>query len=257
MKCRLYIDEVGNHDLASADNDNERFLSLTGVLISLDHVKDIIHPEIEQLKTKYFSRHHPDTPLFLHRKELINAKYPFDELKDPEKKTAFDADLLSHLSNWRYRVFTVCIDKRTHRDGYTWPVPPYQYCFNVLLEKACLYLSKKGLRADVMVEAREKKSDRPLKESFQNLFQNGTDYCHRDKYCDSLTSRELKLKPKTMNIAGLQLVDLIAHTSRNEILRDNGFGIKIAPFGEQAIQILASKYDRYLGTIYGKKFIQK
>ena len=35
MKYRIYIDEVGNPDLASSENPNHRFLSLTGVILEL------------------------------------------------------------------------------------------------------------------------------------------------------------------------------------------------------------------------------
>ena len=49
-KYRMYVDEVGNPDLESSHNPNHRFLSLTGAIISLEYVKDILHPEIEVLK---------------------------------------------------------------------------------------------------------------------------------------------------------------------------------------------------------------
>ena len=70
MKYRMYIDEVGNSDLESSDNPNHRFLSLTGVIISLDYVRDILFPEMERLKEKHFGSH-PDDPIILHRKESI------------------------------------------------------------------------------------------------------------------------------------------------------------------------------------------
>jgi hypothetical protein len=39
VKYRLYVDEVGNPGLsASLQHPNERFLSLTGVIIELGHV---------------------------------------------------------------------------------------------------------------------------------------------------------------------------------------------------------------------------
>ena len=69
-KYRMYVDEVGNPDLESSDNPNHRFLSLTGVIIKLDHVKDALYPEMEALKTKHFGSH-PDDPVILHRKELV------------------------------------------------------------------------------------------------------------------------------------------------------------------------------------------
>jgi hypothetical protein len=95
-KYRMYVDEVGNPDLESSHNPNHRFLSLTGVIISLEYVKEILHPEIEVLKAKHFGSH-PDEPVILHRKELINAKFPFQALKEATIREAFDKELLECL----------------------------------------------------------------------------------------------------------------------------------------------------------------
>ena len=64
MKYRIYIDEVGNPDLGSSDNPNHRFLSLTGVILELDYVQSILHPQMEKLKEKFF-KSHPDEPIIL------------------------------------------------------------------------------------------------------------------------------------------------------------------------------------------------
>ena len=108
-KYRLYVDEVGNSDLESSDNPNHRFLSLTGIIISLDYVREVIHPEMEAMKAKYFDSH-PDEPVILHRKELLNAKPPFQALKDQQVRKTFDKDLLNRLRQWEYTVITVCLD---------------------------------------------------------------------------------------------------------------------------------------------------
>lgn len=256
MKHRLYIDEVGNHDWRNSDDPNNRYLSLTGVLVSLDHVKDVIHPAIEQIKNTFFINH-PDTPTVFHRKEIVNGDPPFESLKDKIARDAFNAEILDGLTTWRYKVFTVCIDKKAHRDGYDDKWHCYHYCFEVLVEKCVKYLNNKGLIADVMIEGRNKKADQELEASFTNLYDNGNWYLKAPAFQKALTSRQLKVKPKSANIVGLQLADLIAHPSRNEILRDNGVDINVAPFAEQIIGILATKYDGYGGNIYGKKFLYK
>ncbi len=69
MKYRLYIDEVGNPDLESSENPNHRFLSLTGVILDLSHVQNLVYPQMEALKAKYFLSH-PDDPVIFHRKEM-------------------------------------------------------------------------------------------------------------------------------------------------------------------------------------------
>ena len=108
----MYVDECGNPDLKSSDNPIHRFLSLTGVIISLDYVREVLNPQIESLKTKYFGSH-PDDPVILHRKELVNAKYPFEVLRDQKIRMQFDVELLELLENWEYTVVTVCLDKKS------------------------------------------------------------------------------------------------------------------------------------------------
>jgi len=94
VKYRIYIDEVGNPDLKSSDNPNHRFLSLTGAIIKLDYVKKVIHPQMEKLKEKYFHSY-PDDPVIFHRKEMVNAKSPFEVLRNPETREKFDHELLN------------------------------------------------------------------------------------------------------------------------------------------------------------------
>ena len=60
---------------------------------------------------------------------------------------------------------------------------------------------------------------------------------------------------KAHNLAGLQLADLIAHPSRNEILMGNGLLEKPpGPFAEKVIEILQKKYDQRGDRPFGKKF---
>jgi len=140
MKYRMYVDECGNPDLESSDNPIHRFLSLTGVIISLDYVREVLNPQIESLKTKYFGSH-PDDPVILHRKELLNAKYPFEVLRDKKIRMQFDVELLELLENWEYTVVTVCLDKKAHKEAYTvWRYEPYHYCLCFALTTICVFL---------------------------------------------------------------------------------------------------------------------
>ena len=91
MKYRMYVDECGNPDLESSDNPIHRFLSLTGVIIDIDYVSGTLYRELESLKSKYFDSH-PDDPIILHRKEIINALYPFEVWKNSRIRNHFDAD---------------------------------------------------------------------------------------------------------------------------------------------------------------------
>jgi hypothetical protein len=256
IKYRMYIDEVGNPDIGNSDNPNHRFLSLTGVIIGLEYVKETLHPEMEELKNRYFGSH-PDEPVILHRKELLSGKTPFQALKEVSVREAFDNDLIECLSRWEYIVITVCLDKKKHRETYTtWRYDPYHYCLAILLERLNFWLNRQNATGDVMAESRGGKEDRRLKDSFQRLLKQGTDYVGPEQFQKSFTSSQLKVKPKTGNVCGLQLADIIAHPSRAEILDEKGLlGRPLAHFSQEIIKILRSKYDRQGGTIFGKKFL--
>ncbi len=256
MKYRIYIDEVGNPDLESSDNPNHRFLSLTGIILELNYVKSVLHPQMEALKAKYFD-YHPDEPIIFHRRELVNAFPPFQNLKDPFVRKRFDEDLLRLLCSWQYIVISVCLDKKKHKETYTtWRYDPYHYCLVILLERYALFLQRTRAHGDAMAESRGGREDRRLKDSFHRLWTQGTDYLGAETFEATFTSRQLKVKPKANNISGLQLADLIAHPSRNEILAEKGLlHTRLAPFAKKVIEILQQKYDQESGRVFGKKFI--
>lgn len=255
-KYRMYVDEVGNPDYGSADNPNHRFLSLTGVILSLRTVSGVLHPALEALKTEYFGQH-PDEPIILHRKEMVNQTGPFIALRDQTIRGRFDRRLLQLLRETDYTVITVVIDKLEHRRRYTtWQHDPYHYCLEVLLERYVLFLNRCGFIGDVMAESRGGREDLRLKKSFARLCEGGTHFLNRQIIDRVLTSKQLKVKSKHNNIAGLQLADILAHPSRREILIENG---KIVDQREnlvanEIIGILQSKYDRN-GSVYGKKLL--
>ena len=55
-KYRIYIDEVGNSDLNSSSNPEHRYLCLTGVIFDLEYVRTVLQPDLEDLKTSFFSK---------------------------------------------------------------------------------------------------------------------------------------------------------------------------------------------------------
>lgn len=255
----MYVDEVGNADLRSSATPNHRYLSLTGVIIDLGYVEAVLHPELEALKQRFFGSH-PDEPLILHRKELINRKPPFESLRDQAHREEFDATILEHLTRWDYLVITVVIDKLQHMEQYTtWRFDPYHYCLKVLLERYVMTLRRLGAVGDVMAESRGGREDLRLKRSFARVCEDGTEWVGADELRKSLTSGQLKVKPKANNIAGLQLADLIAYPSYREALAEHSGQPVPDNFGARIGRILReSKYVRSRsGRIagYGMKWL--
>lgn len=248
----MYVDEVGNPGLKCSADPNHRYLSLTGVIVGLNHVRDALIPAFDELKRRYFLRdpgRDPDQKIIFHRKDLMQRLYPFDVLMDQAVSESFDAEMLALLSRLDYVVVTAVIDKLEHQNRYRWAAHPYHYCLEILLERYTRWLSTKRTRGDVMAEARGKREDKALSGAFENLLK-GTDYIDRSAVERCITSKKLKLKRKSDNIAGLQLADIIAHPSARamRLARDG-----LSPpddFGSKVVEILeASKYRR---SVWGK-----
>jgi hypothetical protein len=245
LKYRLYVDEVGNSDLGSSRDPNHRYLSLTGVILELGYVDAVVAPRLEALKRRYFVTH-VDDPLILHRKELVNKRPPFDTLLDPDVERRFNADLLQLLQELDYAVITVVIDKLEHMQRYAvWRHDPYHYGQQVLLERYVQWLDRLSVQGDVLAESRGGKEDRRLKDSFERIHEHGTEFVGADVFARCLTSKQLKVKLKANNIAGLQLADLIAHPSFRASLARQQRQALAANFGDQIAQILEDqKYVR-------------
>ncbi len=245
MKYRLYIDEVGNSDMGASEDPNHRYLSLTGVILELGYVEKTVHPGLEAMKKEFFGSH-PDEPVIFHRKELVNRRPPFEALRDPSVRQRFDEELLRFLRETEYTVLTVVIDKLEHRERYqVWRYDPYHYCLHVLMERYVIWLRRRGARGDAMAESRGGREDRCLKKSFRRICRNGTDYMDSARFRETLTSLELKVKPKANNITGLQIADLLAHPSFKVVLARQAGQDPPENFGGQIGRILLNlKYDR-------------
>ena len=245
MKYRLYIDEVGNADVGSSGDPNHRYLSLTGVIFDLEYTSTTVFPTIEGLKRDYFGSH-PDEPVILHRKELVNKKYPFHCLRDPAIEQTFNQNLLHLLQSLDYAVITVVLDKLEHKQQYQeWRFDPYHYCVTVLVEQYVLWLKNKDAVGDVMAESRSGKEDMSLKASFEQVYTSGSDFMAPEMFTAHLTSRQLKVKLKDNNITGLQLADLIAHPSFRATLARREHQPLAPNFGGKIAEILETgKYVR-------------
>jgi hypothetical protein len=245
VRYRLYVDEVGNSDTKVSKNPNQRYLSLTALAFNMDYIADVVFPGLEKMKRDYFG-HHPDTPIILHRKELMKKNFPFHALRDPAVEASFNKRFLGFVRDFDYMALTVVIDKWEHVEKYqNWHRDPYHYCLEVLLERFARWLEKRGAVGDVMAESRTPKDDRRLKAEYTKIWEYGTNFVRWTQIQEHLTTRQLKLENKRSNIAGLQFADLLAHPSYKAMLCHREHKKLAENFGGQIATILeAAKYDR-------------
>lgn len=234
---------------------SERFLSLTGITAKKTSDERQITPEIERIKCDFFGHNPLERVIVLHRKEILRAEPPFEALRDLAVKTEWDKRILHLIGSLPYIANTVLIDKLEHSERYkVWLFNPYHYCLTALVERYVLWLDRHDLTGDVVAEARDKNPDKKLSKAFNYIYQNGTPFVSAKMIQARLTSRELKLEPKTSNLCGLQLVEMIGHPSyqamKAECLKEE----MTARFGKSIVDILKqSRYARHPdnGTIRG------
>lgn len=97
-----------------------------------------------------------------------------------------------------------------------------------------------------MAESRGGTEDMELKKVYQELYEDGTQFLSAQSFQGVLTSRELKLKKKIANIAGLQMADLLAYPIKQDILTKDGIaGVSQGDFGEKLCTSVQSKQNTY------------
>ena len=237
------------------DGVGKRYLGLVGVMVERGDPYEECASSLEALKKKHF-HWDPDEPLILHREDIVYRRGPFWRLKDEGAAKAFDDDLITCIESMSLRIIAVVIDKASHaKKTYRHLRHPYHYCLQALLERYCGLLNMKGWAGDVVAESRGKTEDRALKETYTAVHQWGTSYLASSDAQKALTSRELKLKPKNQNIAGLQLADLLANPLTRDVLvaygraEDRG-----GHFANRISDAVAGKYNRQLWRGYTKGY---
>lgn len=259
---RLYIDESGGPSYKNCYNPLYQYFGLIGIIIEKEIYKKFYH-ELESLKENNFD-YDPDEPIILHRKDIINKKGPFYVLQDSSKEQKFNNDILGFFKNQDFKIIVVVIDKKSHKDRYPKPFHPYHYCLNVMLERYCGLLNLNNYRGDVLAESRGGTEDKALKIAYSVTYKFGTfiePYGKASFFQRALTSKEIKIKKKSDNIAGLQIADLLANPCKREVLHEEGRITKsLSSFDNRILNAVKSKYNKRIfnGRIkgYGKIFLK-
>jgi hypothetical protein len=114
---RLYIDETGTHDLYSAHDNNNRYLSLTGLIFKLDYAQGRLDEIARAFKRKHIPGDRPEE-VVLQRKDIVNKRSRFAFLKGHTEEKEFNDDLLLAFEKLPYLAITVTIDKQEHLYRY-------------------------------------------------------------------------------------------------------------------------------------------
>lgn len=250
VKFRLYIDESGTHCYSTSELIDKRYLALVGVIISDQENLNNIKPKI--LKIKQLLADDLDELPVLHREDIVAKKGCFRKLDEENIKKIYNELLFDLIENSNYLICCVVLDKKEHfsRYGET-AYHPYHYCLNVLLERYTFFLEERNSRGDVIAESRGKNEDNELRDAYRTFFNDGTYFRSKGSVQARLTSSEIKIKPKTAGVEGIELADLLSLACKLDTLASHE---QIPSLNDNFCRQIVNKIqDKYRKDIRGVK----
>ncbi len=250
-RYRLYVDESGDHAYKLLHDPAHRYLALLGVWF--EQRADYINYEnaLSAFKQSIFGH----AEVHLHRSDIINRKGPFGRLCDPVVKQKFNDGLVEVIKKACFRMVCVVLDKQQHQEKYSSPLHPYHYCMTALSERYCGWLGLKNAVGDIMAESRGRAEDNQLMQAYERLYEAGTYYLKPEKFQRVLTTKKLKIKPKSADISGLEMADVLAHPVKQFVLAQAELlqPAKEDLYANRLIDVVESKFNRniYTGVVNG------
>ena len=197
----VYVDESGDHSLASIDSDYPVFV-LALCVFHKRHYSEKIIPAVEKLKFNYFGH----DSVVLHENEIRKQKGAFSFLSNRALRQEFVERLHSIMDASNFILIACVVDKARLSRAEGAGSNPYHIALGICLESLRNFLVEKGqdsLQTHVLVECRGKKEDRELELEFRRI-------CDGDNVGNRHLPFDVVFAEKKTNLAGLQLADLVA-----------------------------------------------
>ena len=197
----VYVDESGDHSLASIDPDYPVFVLALCVFHKRHYAEKII-PAVEKLKFNYFGH----DSVVLHEHDIRKQKGDFAFLSHLPKRLEFMRQLSSIMDASNFILIACVVDKTRMSKSEGASTNPYHFALDICLEALRGFLAEKKqdhLQTHLVVECRGKKEDRELELEFRRI-RDGSALGNRQ------LPFEIVFADKKTNLAGLQLADLVA-----------------------------------------------
>lgn len=197
----VYVDESGDHSLASIDKGYPVFVLALCVFHKRHYAEKII-PAVEKLKFNYFGH----DSVVLHENEIRKQKGDFSFLAHRPTREAFMAVLTSIVEASNFILIACVVDKPRVSRAAGSSSNPYHIALGICLEALRSFLAEKGqeqLKTHVVVECRGKKEDAELELEFRRI-------CDGENVGNRVLPFDVVFADKKTNLTGLQLADLVA-----------------------------------------------
>ena len=163
----IYVDESGDHGLASADRGYPVFV-LDFCIFRKDEYANSVVPEVQKLKFRHFGH----DIVVLHERGIRKRNWPFIFLNDRNKHNAFMEELNTLIDNADFTIIATVIDKNRLAYRYASPENPYELALKFCMERAYSFLQdmhQYGKATHIVVERRGKREDNSLELAFRRI----------------------------------------------------------------------------------------
>lgn len=205
----VYVDESGDHGMETVDGNYPVFV-LAFCVFHKRHYSEKVVPALQKFKFNHFGH---DLAV-LHEHEIRKEKGDF-RFQTRQHKQDFLLELTSIIEASNFILISCVIDKEQLRSKPGVPPNPYHLALGFCLETLYELLEEKNQDdklTHVVVECRGKKEDNELELEFRRI-------CDGANRWDKPLPFDVKFADKKVNLAGLQLADLVARPIGLRVLR--------------------------------------
>ncbi len=199
----MYLDESGDHNLAVIDSKYPLFV-LGGIIVDQAYAEGEMTERVCDFKRRLFGR----DDLILHTADLTRNRNGFERMKDAGFREWVYRELNTFMRSLEYKVVACAIRKYDHLARYgVAALDPYLLSLDVLVERFSMEIGAAKEEGMIIAEKREPTLDRELELAWMNLQIKGTRYRQAHEIRKQMGA--LHLCSKSLNLAGLQIADLV------------------------------------------------
>ncbi|MCK4394576.1 DUF3800 domain-containing protein [Candidatus Bipolaricaulota bacterium] len=199
----LFLDESGDHNLSVIDLQYPLFV-LGGVIVDKDYAEEELTEAVQEFKRRLFGR----DDLILHTADITRNRNGFEQMKNSAFRRRFYDELNALMRSLHFTVVACAIRKEAHLSRYgVAALDPYLLSLDILIERFCMEIGDVEDGGVIVAERRGPTLDRGLELAWLNLKIQGTQFMQASEIEKRILA--LNLRPKSDNLAGLQLADLV------------------------------------------------
>jgi len=214
-KYHFFLDETGDHGLTFIDDNFPIFLLAGCLFEDSDYMK--LSKEINKFKQEFFNT----IEVVLHSRDIRKCDGAFQILFDLEIKKRFYEQLNKIISDAKFTIIAVAINKKKHIEKYGKVADnPYTICLSYILERLIFCTDNRNSSSvvSIIIEKRGKKEDQKLLSHYNTIVDRGTYHVVPDRFKQRIT--DFSMVAKKDNSVGLQVADLCAYPVARHVLND-------------------------------------